>query len=321
MYQLDPVNAAFAARIAGSPSPHEIGNCQQAFDNLEELQKHEPAEDIQTETIEVSGKYGPTTVVLVRSKSLVNKSLPIVFYLHGGGYMMGSAKSFAVLLEDLARRTGAAIVFPEYTRVPYQTFPYQFHQSYEVLEYIVQYASQHQLLAETIALAGDSAGGHLAIGLTYLSLLQKLPAKIGHLLLWAPTTTYDTKLPSHETFKNAPFLSQASMKWMHDSFMPNEEDRKTPLASPLTYIPDELLAQFPPTVLFLSTVDPLVDEGVAFGNRLQKAGVDAAIIKAEGQLHSFCLIKDTRNGPTARAVMDLAAAKLKTSLSSGHYDL
>ncbi|KAF5645835.1 alpha beta hydrolase [Fusarium tjaetaba] len=301
MYHLHPVNAAFAARIASSPSPHETGNCQQAFDNLEELQKHKPAEDIQTETLEVSGKYGPTTVALVRSKSLVNKSLPIVFYLHGGGYMMGSAKSFAVLLEDLARRTGATIVFPEYTRVPYQTFPYQFRQSYEVLEHIVQHASQHQLLAETIALAGDSAG-----------------ARIGHLLLWAPTTTYDTKLPSHETFKNAPFLSQASMKWMHDSFIPNEEDRKTPLASPLGYIPDELLAQFPPTVLFLSTVDPLVDEGVAFGNRLQKAGVDAAIIKAEGQLHSFCLIKETRNGPTARAVMDLAAAKLKTTFSSGH---
>jgi acetyl esterase/lipase len=62
------------------------------------------------------------------------------------------------------------------------------------------------------------------------------------------------------------------MKWMHDSFIPNEEDRKAPLASPLGYMPDEVLAQFPPAVLFLSTVDPLVDEGVAFGNRLQKVG-------------------------------------------------
>ncbi|KAG9497309.1 hypothetical protein J7337_012104 [Fusarium musae] len=88
MYQLDPVNAAFAAKIASSPSPRETGNCQQAVDNLEELQKPKPAQDIQTDALEVSGKYGPTTVVLVRSKSLVNKSLPMVFYTHGGGYMM-----------------------------------------------------------------------------------------------------------------------------------------------------------------------------------------------------------------------------------------
>ncbi|KAF4493295.1 3-(3-Hydroxyphenyl)propionate 2-hydroxylase [Fusarium agapanthi] len=56
MYQFDPVNAAFAARIACSSSPHKTGNCQQAFDNLGELQKHEPAEDIQTETIETAGR-------------------------------------------------------------------------------------------------------------------------------------------------------------------------------------------------------------------------------------------------------------------------
>jgi acetyl esterase/lipase len=144
-----------------------------------------------------------------------------------------------------------------------------------------------------------------------MSLEKKLGARIGQLLLWAPTTTYDRKFPSHETFKKAPVLSAEASEWMHNSFIPDPKQRETVLASPLTQLSDQVLAQFPPTTLFLSTVDPLIDECVAFGNRLQKQGVDAAIIKAEGQLHCFCLIKALRDGPTARAVMDLAEIRLK----------
>lgn len=89
MFQLDSTNAAFASQIDGKPSPHETGDCQQAYDDLEALQNHEPSTDIRTELIEVDGEYGPTTVVLVRVEALANKPLPMVFYLHGGGYMMG----------------------------------------------------------------------------------------------------------------------------------------------------------------------------------------------------------------------------------------
>lgn len=64
-------------------------------------------------------------------------------------------------MEDLARRTKAAIVFPDYTRVPHQTFPYPLEQSYEVLDYMVNHASLYHILPGTIALAGDSVGGEL----------------------------------------------------------------------------------------------------------------------------------------------------------------
>jgi acetyl esterase/lipase len=116
--------------------------------------------------------------------------------------------------------------------------------------------------------------------------------------------------PSYKTYGDAPFLPAVTMQWMINTFIPNKADRETALASPLAFLPDEVLCRFPPTTIFLSTVDPLVDEGVAFGHRLQALGVDAAVIKAEGQLHGFCLVKDLREGPTAKAVMDLAASRL-----------
>nr|AMB48870.1 alpha/beta hydrolase [Fusarium camptoceras] len=318
MFALDPVNAAFFAQIDGLPCPHQMGGHQQAYDNLEQVQKHDPAPDIEAHTFQVGQQYGPTSVTIFRLKTLVDKPVPMVFYTHGGGWIMGSAKSFAVLMEDLARRTGAAIVFPDYTRAPHQTFPYPFEQTYEVLDYMVRHTNQYQLLSGTIALAGDSVGGHMAIAMMQMSLERKLPAKIGQLVLWAPVTETHKKLASYKTFKEAPFLPEASMDWMIDSFLPNKKDRETALASPLTYLPDHVLAQFPPTIIFLSTIDPLLDEGVAFGYRLQKNGVDASIVKAEGQMHAFCLVKALRDGPTARAVMEMAALRLKKVFPSRH---
>lgn len=73
-----------------------------------------------------------------------------------------------MLLEDLARRTGAAIVFPYYTPAPDKQFPFQFEQTYEVLDYIVRHGSEHQLLTDSIALAGDSVGGKAIPGMTAL---------------------------------------------------------------------------------------------------------------------------------------------------------
>jgi len=88
MHYLDPQNAAFAAAIANDPAPHQLGYVK-GREALEVLQKHEAAPDISTETLEVPGKCGPTSVTIVRAKSLATKQLPMVFYMHGGGWILG----------------------------------------------------------------------------------------------------------------------------------------------------------------------------------------------------------------------------------------
>lgn len=85
---LDPINASFAAAIADVPGPEKLGYVG-AREALEVLQKHVPASDIATETIQVSGKCGQTSVTISRSKSLATKQLPMVFYTHGGGWILG----------------------------------------------------------------------------------------------------------------------------------------------------------------------------------------------------------------------------------------
>lgn len=88
MHYLDPQNTSFADAIANEPAPHQLGAVK-AREAMEILQKHEAAPDILTETFQVPGECGPTSVVIVRPKSLATKQLPMVFYTHGGGWILG----------------------------------------------------------------------------------------------------------------------------------------------------------------------------------------------------------------------------------------
>lgn len=88
MHYLDPQNTSFAAAIVNEPAPHQLGYVK-GREALEVLQKHDAAPDITTKAFKVPGKYGPTSVTIVKSKSLTTKRLPIVFYTHGGGWILG----------------------------------------------------------------------------------------------------------------------------------------------------------------------------------------------------------------------------------------
>lgn len=70
-----------------------------------------------------------------------------------------SPTSFAPLMEDLARQCQAAVVFPYYTAAPRKQFPYQFEQTYGVLDHFVRNGRKYGLMTESFAPAGDSVGG------------------------------------------------------------------------------------------------------------------------------------------------------------------
>ena len=82
----------------------------------------------------------------------------------------------------------------------------------------------------------------------------------------------------------------------------------------MTFLSDEALSKFSSTLIILADADPLLDEGRAFGHRLQKNGVDTAIIRAVGTHHAFFLLKPIRQGSTARAVIEMVAGRIRKDL-------
>ena len=88
MHYLDPLNAAFATSISGEPSPHEMGYIK-AREALESVQECEAAPDIVREALDVPGPDGTSTEVVIFRPRETLSNLPMVFYLHGGGWIMG----------------------------------------------------------------------------------------------------------------------------------------------------------------------------------------------------------------------------------------
>jgi len=247
-----------------------------------------------------------------------------------------SPNSFAPQMEDLARETGAAMVFPDYSLAPGKQYPFQFEQTYAVLDHVVREGHKYNLLTDRVVLAGDSVGGkrvytfllcspalganinyigHFVIALMQMSLERNLPSNIVQLVIANPVTDTHIKMPSYEIYRDGPFLAADTMDWMIDAFLPNKKDRENALTSPLTFASDEVLAKFAPSIILLSDVDPLLDEGRAFGHRLQHAGADCAIIKAEGQMHAYASVVPLRGNATARAINELTALKIRKALT------
>ncbi|KAF4992632.1 hypothetical protein FGRMN_7033 [Fusarium graminum] len=297
---LDPINRKFADAAASGP-PLYTKTFREARDILEGIQNYKTATDIKTEEIKVSVLGEDFTTVIFRPVD-AKSTLNMIFYTYGGGWILGSPTVHGALMEDFVRQTGAA-------------YPVQFEQAYGVLEHFVINGEKYNLKVGSLGLAGGSVGGHMAIAMAQLAQSRNLPCKIGQLVLLYPVTDTHSKSETYKVFEDGPYLSEKTMDWMIPAFLPKEEDRKLPLTSPLQFAPDEVLANFPPTTIFVSGADPLIGGGEAFGHRLQQLGVDAAVIKADGQVHDFAMLAPIRVSPTSRAIVELASSKLLKAFS------
>lgn len=156
----------------------------------------------------------------------------------------------------------------------------------------------------------------MAIALIQLATLRRLPVKPCHLILFYPVTDTSNKSSTYEEFRDGPYLSEKVLDWMLEAFLPNPQDRRNALTSPLSFASDKELSLFPPTTVFVAGADPLIKEGEAFGNRLQNVGVETAILKADGLIHDYMMLEAVRQSPTAKAVLDLATSQLKRALGN-----
>lgn len=114
-------------------------------------------------------------------------------------------------------------------------------------------------------------------------------------------------------FFNGPFVNMALGQEVIDEYIPDPADRKAELATPMNISAAHAKLQ-PPTLIVVSSVDPLRDDGINFAKVLQKAGVDCAIVRAEGQVHDSYFVEATRKAATPSAMVTLMAVMVKQAL-------
>lgn len=212
----------------------------------------------------------------------VNEPRPAVLYLHGGGFVMGDLDSHDAICRRLAQTSDMTVLALDYRRAPEYPAPAAVDDAVSAWLWIERNLS---VLGGDVdggvALAGDSAGGALAV-LAAVRLHAKNHAP-SCLLLAYPNTDMTLSQPSIQEKGTGWGLDAEDMRWFIEQWVPNVEQRADATVSPL--FAD--LSGLPPTLLATAEHDLLRSEGTALAARMRADGVAVDLVEHAGLVHGF----------------------------------
>ena len=210
-------------------------------------------------------------------------NLPVLIYLHGGGWVWGSIDTHDRLMRSYAAASGCAVLGPDYALSPEAVFPQALEESAAVLRHVVAHGAELGLDGSRVILGGDSAGANLAAGLALLNAERPDPVKLAGLLLNYGVFDHDLNTSSYREFADGYGLTLAKMRFYWDAYCPDLVARVSPFASPIRGD----LGILPPTLLHIAELDVLCAENLAFAEKLRQAGVSLEMQTFPGTVHGF----------------------------------
>jgi len=208
---------------------------------------------------------------------------PVVVFYHGGGWVRGGVDTHDPLCRRLTRTGEMMVVSVDYRRAPEHQFPAALEDAYAAAEWVAENAPSMHGDPERLAVAGDSAGGNLAAAVIQMARARDGPAIDGQVLLY-PITDHAFDTPSYQANGDSGFLTRERMVWFWEQYLPEELHSRNPYASPLRA---RRFADLPPALVVTCGFDPLRDEGRAYAERLDEAGVPTTAIDYERMCHAF----------------------------------
>ena len=229
---------------------------------------------------------------------------PVLLYLHGGGFTVGSVATHGSLCRHLAHLTPCAVLSVDYRLAPEHRFPTAVHDAWDTLQWLHAHAPRLGLDAGRLAIGGDSAGGTLSMVSAIQAREAGLPLRLQ--MLFYPGCAAHQDTPSHHTFAHGFVLESPSITWFFNQYLNQPSERDDWRFSPLN-APD--LDGVAPVWMGLAECDPLVDEGVMMADRFRMAGVAVDLEIYRGVTHEF--IKMGRAIPEALTAHQDAARALR----------
>ena len=256
----------------------------------------------------------PACRVLIVRPRMAEGILPITFYLHGGGWVLGDVTTHTRLISELAIRSGSAVGFVQYPLAPENPFPNALESCLAAMSDVVDHAKSLGLDAERFALAGDSSGGNLTAACILLAQKRGMPLPLLQVLLY-PVLEHEPVTSSYQEYGDNPNLSWQTMKWFWNSYLQGQPESANPLVSPLRASETEFAA-FPATLIVTCEYDVLRDEGEDLAARLVHAGVDVTAVRWLGALHGFLVTELLAQSASADACIGLVAEYLKKGFAA-----
>lgn len=230
-------------------------------------------------------------------------------YFHGGGWVLGSIETHDDVVRRLVAESGCVFVSVEYPLAPEHKYPAGLEDSYLALQWVRDHTAELNVDANRMAVAGDSAGGNLAAALCLMA-RDRGDVKIVAQVLNYPITDCDFDRKSYLDYAEGYLLGRKDMQWFWRCYVNSPEQMLEPYASPLR---EKTLTGLPPALVVVAECDPLCDEGIAYANALQSAGVQTTLREFPGMIHGFVKRWDVFDD--ARTATREIGAWLKTRLA------
>jgi acetyl esterase len=254
---------------------------------------------------------GPLRARLYKPASRAAELLPVLLWLHGGGWTLGDLAGYDTFCRGLCGQAQCAVLALDYRLAPENQFPAAVEDTLWALCWLAREGGAMGLDVQRMAIGGDSAGGNLAAvachflrdGYDDVNVMPCLQ------LLVYPSTDQTSQRASHAKYGEGYFLDTASMSWFQHNYLPAEPDYRDWRASPL------LASNFsglPPALIMTAECDPLVDDARAYASKLGDAGVAVRYSEYAGMIHGFVTMGSIL--PDASRAIDEMAAALRDAL-------
>ncbi|WP_326813479.1 alpha/beta hydrolase [Streptomyces sp. NBC_01763] len=311
---LEPAARELAEATAFLPFPFDLGPVRgrKALEKAQSGALGMPEMD--DRWVAVSGGPKGSVAVRILHPRGVAGTLPATLYIHGAGWVFGSAHTHDRLVRELAVGARTALVFPEYTLSPEARYPVALEECYAVARWLTSKGAEHGIDPERLAVAGDSVGGNMAAALTLLA-KERGDVSFIQQVLFYPVTDASFGTGSYHRFAEGYLLRRDVMQWFWDQYTTDEAHRAEITASPLRAT-EEQLTGLPPALVITAEADIVRDEGEAYAAKLRAAGVAVTATRYSGTTHDFVMLNALSSTQAARGAIAEAIATLRQALGT-----
>lgn len=232
--------------------------------------------------------------------------LPVVVYYHGGGFVLADNDVYDATPRSLANKTKALFISIEYRRAPEAKFPAAHDDAYAAYKWVVNNVASIGGDPKKVAVAGESAGGNLALNVAIKARDEKFQLPTHELIIY-PIAGSNMDTESYQKYSNAKPLNKPMMTWFLDNYLNTPAEKSDPR---INLVAANFIGLRPATII-TAQVDPLRSEGEELAKKMKKQGVRVHYKNFEGVTHEFFGMAPVLRD--ARSAQELASSRLKSS--------
>lgn len=250
------------------------------------------------EDVTMTGRDGAIAGRVYRPNT--NRSLPMLVYFHGGGWVLGNLDSHDKICRRIAHEAQRLVFAVDYRLAPEHKFPAAVADAFDAIAWVAEHGAHFGGIPDNIAVAGDSAGGNLSAVVCQM-VRDAGVTPISKQVLIYPITDMSRIYPSEEKYADASMLSQKNLHWYDAHYINSAADKRDVRFSPLL----GRLHNLPPALIMTAEFDTILDQGRIYAEALQAYGNTVVYKMYPRQIHGFLSLAGI-SGQADTAFADIA---------------